>query len=110
MFDADDPLLARLRGICLAFPDAAEKVSHGRPNWFTTKVFAVFGGSVKGEHGSRLLSRALERLSLGDREGAGEAFLTFCDYIRARETRHQPRLDVYRVIEVATKYTGFSRS
>lgn len=59
MFDADDPLLARLRGICLAFPDAAEKVSHGRPNWFTTKVFAVFGGSVKGEHGSRLLSRAL---------------------------------------------------
>lgn len=71
MFDADDPLLARLRGICLALPDAAEKVSHGRPNWYTTKVFAVFGGSVKGEHTSRLLARALlflpdpgERLAL----------------------------------------------
>ena len=57
----------------------------------------------------RLLSRALERLCLGDREGAGEAFRRFCDYIRARETRHQPRLDVYRVIHVATNYTGFPR-
>ena len=75
MFDADDPLLARLRSICLALPDAAEKVSHGRPNWYTTKVFAVFGGSVKGEHASRLLSRALlflptpaERLALDQDE------------------------------------------
>ena len=57
----------------------------------------------------RLLSRALERLCLGDREEAGEAFRRFCDYIRARETRHQPRLDVYRVINVATNYTGFPR-
>lgn len=71
MFDADDPLLARLRDICLALPDAAEKVSHGRKNWYTTKVFAVFGGSIKGDHGSRLLNRALlflpdpaERLAL----------------------------------------------
>ena len=32
MFDAADPLLARLRQVCLALPDAAEKISHGRPN------------------------------------------------------------------------------
>lgn len=71
MFDADDPLLARLRGFCLALPDAAEKVSHGRPNWYTTKVFAVFGGSVKGQPSNLLLNRALlflpdpaERLAL----------------------------------------------
>lgn len=32
MFDAEDPLLARLRQVCLALPDAAEKISHGRPN------------------------------------------------------------------------------
>ena len=47
MFDDDDPLLARLRTVALAFPDAAEKISHGHPAFFTTKVFAYFGGSVK---------------------------------------------------------------
>jgi hypothetical protein len=47
MFDDDDPFLARLRAIALQLPDAAEKVSHGRPAFFTTKVFAYYGGSVK---------------------------------------------------------------
>ena len=47
MFDDDDPFLARLRAIALRLPDAAEKVSHGRPAFFTTKVFAYYGGSVK---------------------------------------------------------------
>ena len=72
MFDDADPLLARLRGISLALPDAAEKISHGRPNWFTTKVFAVYGGSVKGDHSDPVLARALlflpdpgERAALG---------------------------------------------
>lgn len=65
MFDAEDPLLADLRRVCLALPDAAEKVSHGRPNWYTTKVFAVYGGSVKGDHADPLLARAL--LFLPDR-------------------------------------------
>lgn len=59
MFDAADPLLARLREICLSFPDAAEKISHGRPNWYTTKVFAIFGGSVKGDNDDPTLRRAL---------------------------------------------------
>ena len=30
-----------------AFPEAQEKVSHGRPTFFTKKVFAYYGGSVK---------------------------------------------------------------
>lgn len=47
MFDDDDPFLARLRSIAMQLPDAAEKVSHGRPAFFTTKVFAYYGGSVK---------------------------------------------------------------
>lgn len=47
MFDDDDPLLARLRGLALAFPDAAEKVSHGRPAFFTKKIFAYYGASVR---------------------------------------------------------------
>jgi predicted DNA-binding protein (MmcQ/YjbR family) len=47
MFDDDDPVLARLRDVALALPDAAEKVSHGIPAFYTTKVFAYYGGSMK---------------------------------------------------------------
>jgi predicted DNA-binding protein (MmcQ/YjbR family) len=47
MFDDADPLLGRVRALALAFPDAAEKISHGHPAFFTTKVFAYYGGSVK---------------------------------------------------------------
>jgi predicted DNA-binding protein (MmcQ/YjbR family) len=38
------PLLARLRAICLALPEAQEKLSHGEPTWFAGKgkVFAMF--------------------------------------------------------------------
>jgi hypothetical protein len=36
-----------LRGLALAFPDSAEKISHGHPAFFTTKVFAYYGGSIK---------------------------------------------------------------
>ena len=47
MFDEDDPYLARVRELALALPGAAEKVSHGRPAFFTKKVFAYYGGSLK---------------------------------------------------------------
>lgn len=47
MFDDDDPFLLRVREIALDFPDAAEKVSHGRPTFFTTKVFTYYGGSMR---------------------------------------------------------------
>lgn len=47
MFDDADPVLGRVRALALAFPDAAEKISHGQPAFFTTKVFAYYGGSVK---------------------------------------------------------------
>ena len=47
MFDEDDPLLARVRAIALALPGADEKISHGRPAFFTAKVFAYFGGSIR---------------------------------------------------------------
>lgn len=46
-FDEDDPLLGRLRELALALPGADEKVSHGHPAFFTTKVFAYYGGSRK---------------------------------------------------------------
>jgi predicted DNA-binding protein (MmcQ/YjbR family) len=47
MFDADDPLLARVRRLCLAYPEAAERISHGRPNFFTVRSFCFFGGSER---------------------------------------------------------------
>jgi hypothetical protein len=40
---AKDRLIARLRKICLEFPEANEKLSHGEPTWFAGKgkVFAM---------------------------------------------------------------------
>jgi predicted DNA-binding protein (MmcQ/YjbR family) len=51
-FADDDPVLARLREVCLAMPGADEKVSHGRPCFFTKKIFAVYGAVTKGDHHS----------------------------------------------------------
>jgi len=47
MFDDDDPVLARVRELAADLPDSDEKVSHGRPAFFTKKVFAYYGGSLK---------------------------------------------------------------
>lgn len=47
MFRQDDPILARIRKIALGLPSAAEKISHGRPAFYTTKIFAYYGGSMK---------------------------------------------------------------
>lgn len=82
MFDADDPLLARLRAIALALPGAAEKISHGRPAFFTKKVFAYYGGTTKQEHSEGLhpprLSVLLEpdeRLAMLDEGAIAPAYL-----------------------------------
>ena len=38
--------LDRVRGICLALPEATEKLSHGEPTFFVRKkVFAMFAGN-----------------------------------------------------------------
>jgi predicted DNA-binding protein (MmcQ/YjbR family) len=47
MFRDDDPGLAELRAITLGYPEAYEKVSHGRPGFFVSKMFAMYGGSCK---------------------------------------------------------------
>ncbi|WP_151526625.1 MmcQ/YjbR family DNA-binding protein [Serinicoccus kebangsaanensis] len=47
MVDLDSPILTRLRALCLALPGAAEKISHGHPAFYTDKVFAYFGASIK---------------------------------------------------------------
>ena len=60
MYDPDDPLLGRVRAMALAFPGSDEKESHGRPAFYTRKVFGYYGGSVRDggdwhEHGQAIL-------------------------------------------------------
>jgi predicted DNA-binding protein (MmcQ/YjbR family) len=79
MFDDADPLLAKVRELALGFPDAAEKISHGRPSFFTTKVFAHYGGSRKTPEGLERHDHALLVLP-GEEEraallAAGRAFV-----------------------------------
>jgi hypothetical protein len=47
MFDDDDPFLGQVRRLAASLPNTGEKVSHGRPAFFTKKVFAYYGGSLK---------------------------------------------------------------
>lgn len=54
MYDEDDPLLARVRGLCLALPETTEKESHGRPTFRAgTRVFAQYG--IAGQDDTRLI-------------------------------------------------------
>jgi hypothetical protein len=61
-FDPEDRLLGLVREICLPLPDADEKVSHGRPNFFTRKVFAIYGATVRGDHWSAERDRSVQVL------------------------------------------------
>lgn len=47
MFDPDDVLLTRVRRIALAMPGGQENVSHGRPAFFTRRIFVMYGASIK---------------------------------------------------------------
>jgi hypothetical protein len=74
MFDDDDPYLARLRELALAFPDAEERIAHGRPHFRVRKVFAVYGSSTKGAadvrteypHGLVVLPEESDRAALDE--------------------------------------------
>jgi hypothetical protein len=52
MYDDGDRHFQRVRALALALPEARMKVSHGRPAFYTQKVFAYYGGSVKGPAGT----------------------------------------------------------
>ena len=41
-------VLTRLRTLCLALPEATEKISHGEPTWFVRKVFVTYAGRHQG--------------------------------------------------------------
>lgn len=69
-FDDGDPLLALVRERALRLPGAAEKVSHGRPNFHTVKVFAIYGATVKGDHQATRWDRSLQFLPDTDEHAA----------------------------------------
>ena len=54
----------------MALPSVEEKVSHGRPVFFTKKIFAIFGGLVKGDHASNEFGRSVLTLSDPDERPA----------------------------------------
>ena len=52
---ASERLIARLRRICMALPEANEKLSHGEPTWFAGKG-KVFASVDDHHHGAPHLS------------------------------------------------------
>ena len=47
---ANDDQIARVRRLCLAFPQTSEKLSHGEPTFFVRKkVFAMFANNHHGD-------------------------------------------------------------
>lgn len=56
----------------------------------------------------KLMAEALAALAAGETKRAQQRWDAVMAYIRSNERAFQPYLDVYRVLEVATKYTGFA--
>lgn len=49
LFEDGDPLVARIRALALALPEAVETLNHGRPSWKAGdkgRAFAVLGASM----------------------------------------------------------------
>lgn len=53
MYDPDDPVLARLRRVCLDLPETREVEAWGRPTFRAGKIFATYGAGQ--EHPSGLI-------------------------------------------------------
>ncbi len=85
--------LSRALEVCRAF------TPRGEGHWW--EILAFHKG-----YAERLLT-ALLALSRGEKEGCREAYRGFRDYVCEAEPRVQTELDVYRVLEVTGKYTGF---
>lgn len=89
-----------VRSFRKTLPDLREDGEACRKNW----DFLEFHGEYTIHY-----AQALADLCRFGPAGAAESFQRLCDYIRSQELAWQPRLDVYRVIEVATNYTGFPK-
>ncbi|MEJ2861432.1 MmcQ/YjbR family DNA-binding protein [Actinomycetospora flava] len=45
----EEQLVERLRQVCLALPEATEKISHGSPSWFVRRMFVSYVGHHHGD-------------------------------------------------------------
>jgi predicted DNA-binding protein (MmcQ/YjbR family) len=117
MFDEADPVLGRLRTHALAFPDAAEKISHGRPAFFTTKVFAHYGGSVKVDGTYRRYEQSLlvlidpsEREALLEQERCfAPAYLAASGWVGVDLTGHTDWDEVDELLDASYRRTAGRR-
>lgn len=44
-----EELVERLRQVCLALPEATERISHGSPSWFVRRMFVSYVGHHHGD-------------------------------------------------------------
>lgn len=69
MYSDDDPFLAELRAVALAFPESSEVESWGRPTFRAgKKIFATFSGTDDRPYGVIFKPDADDRLALLDDE------------------------------------------
>jgi predicted DNA-binding protein (MmcQ/YjbR family) len=67
MYSDDDPFLAELRAVALAFPESSEEESWGRPTFRAgKKIFAMFSGTDDRPYGVIFKPDADDRLALLD--------------------------------------------
>ena len=117
MFDDTDPLLRRVRELALAFPDAAEKISHGHPAFYTTKVFAYYGGSVKvdgvyqrHEHSLLVLAEPEDGLALQEEPRCYRpAYLAASGWIGLDLDRHTDWAEINELLEGSYRLTAGKR-
>lgn len=114
MFDEADALLRRVRELALALPDAAEKVSHGRPAFYTGKVFTWYGGSVRAngvwvQHDQSILvlTDPDERLSLEQEpRGFAPAYLGPRGWIGVDLDHRTDWVEIAELIETSYRLTA----
>ena len=95
--------MERAAALCKAFCDQAPERAQE-----TDECVAGFLDRL-GYHAqvAGLFAGALVHLAKGEHAQACERYDALCGFIRAHEAKYQPWLDVYRIIEVTRKYTGF---
>lgn len=92
-----------VREVCLGFTPTLDR--HRTEQGWETPFWAAL--DFHREY-VRRLARALRALALGDGEKAAQRREEFQQFICEHEPDFQSWLDVYRVLEVTGKYTGFS--
>lgn len=101
----DEDLAARMdavRELCLDFAPTLD-AHRGAEGWDT-----LFWGILDYHREYVLkLSRALRHLARGEEDKAGESWRAFQQLVCEKEPEFQSWLDVYRVLEITQKFTGF---